>query len=202
MQVATTITSHEPKQIEGRNGSFTMHLFKTADGGRLQTTKGEKANELYGLAFTDGQPNNAPVTVTYEESQRGRYTNFDIVSSVAGHVPGAATSLPKSSSGGGGGRGGYTPKDQAVINRSAALSRAIETVAAGIVSIEELGGSAGLFKLADSYVKYIEGPKQAEAPAANAAPTAAAPAAAAPEAAPTAAAPAAAPTSSDDDIPF
>lgn len=197
MQVATTIAAHEPKQIDGRNGAFTLHIFKTADGGRLQTSKAEKANELYGLTFTNGQPNNAPVTVTYEETKRGQYTNFDIQSSVAGHVPGAATSLPKTG-GGGGGRGGYRGADQGVINRSAAVARAIEAHAAGLVKLED---RSQLFAFADIIVEYIEGPKKTEAPTAASAPTTAAPAEAAAPAAP-AAAPPAAPATPDDDIPF
>lgn len=216
MQVATTITSHEAKQINGRNGAFTLHLFKAADGTRFQTTKQEIANVVYGLAFANGQPNMQPITIDLEQVPRGDYLNNEITSALAGAVAGVATSVPGGRGGGGsrgGGGGGFGKKDQAVINRSAALSRAIETVAAGIITPAELGGSDGLFKLANRYVKYIETAPEAQGGAVSSdgggAPVGAAPTAA-PTAAPVAAeapaapvaAPPAAPATPDDDIPF
>ena len=89
-QVAVTIAQHEPKQLNGANGSYTLHKFKAADGTWFQTTKVPIANEVYGLAFQDGQPTNAPLTLTFEPTPRGEYVNNVIYAVVAGGQVSAA----------------------------------------------------------------------------------------------------------------
>lgn len=68
MQAQVTFVSHEPKLVDGRNGQFTVHKFKTSDGTVFDTSKTDVANAAYALL-------NQAVVVTYDETQNGQWTN-------------------------------------------------------------------------------------------------------------------------------
>lgn len=71
-----TFVSHEPKELNGKNGKFTLHKFKTPDGTSYDTSKSDIANAAYAFAFnTDGSPTNTLLAVTFDAIQNGEYVN-------------------------------------------------------------------------------------------------------------------------------
>lgn len=214
-QAQTVLVEHEPKSLKGRNGPYTLHIFKAQDGERFQTTKTAIANAAYGLL-------NQAVTIGYEQQQRGDWTNNVIEQIEAGNVALAAaptgaptgaaptgaapTSAPASSGG-----GGMSPDRELRVMRQNGLANALATVDAGLFEATSIGD---VIKLADKYVRYYQG--GAEAVLGQAAGSGQAQQAAAPQAvggdAAVAEAPASAPTATspaepvaaqaDDDIPF
>ena len=160
----TTLVEHEPKNLNGRNGSYTLHIFKAQDGTRFQTSKAPLANAAFGLL-------NQPITIGYSQQQRGDWTNNVIEQVEAGHVaiaaaptggaptggaPTAPTSSSSSSSGGGWKK--RDPEESAEIMRQNALARALETHVAGLFKAESIGE---VIKLADKYVRYYQGGAEA-----------------------------------------
>jgi len=160
--VITQLVSHEPKTVKGRNGDFTVHKFKDANGAEFQTTDQETANSAFALTGDSKGLSRIAYAVEERKTQRGTFKNNDI--KFIEPAPAGSTQEDTSSlkyGGGGGGRGGWGGKDPAVqrqINRSAALSRAIEAHAAGLASLQT---SEALFALADKFVVYIETDKTA-----------------------------------------
>lgn len=67
-QIQTTLVGYEPRQVEGRNGTFTIHKFKSNDGTVFDTKKLEVSNAAHALM-------NQPVILTYTETQNGQWTN-------------------------------------------------------------------------------------------------------------------------------
>lgn len=88
MQITTTLVSHNPKSIQGRNGLFTIHEFTDANGLEFSTTKTPIANQLYSLL-------NTPVGLEYEEKVNGNFTNRHIQKVLGGAaVPEAVAAAP------------------------------------------------------------------------------------------------------------
>ncbi len=70
MATATdTITSYSKKDVQGRNGKFTMTMFQTQSGREYATSKGEIASQAVLLM-------NQPVEIEHEVVQKGDYTNY------------------------------------------------------------------------------------------------------------------------------
>ena len=171
-QVVTLVDYSVPKIGNGQHGPWSLHVFKDAGGNKYQTFKDDVANVARGLM-------NTPVSVTYDvetrsyQDQQGqtRQAQNNVLTSVeaangqqtVGGFPAgqqAATAAPVASQG--------LPlapattlapaaqvvdQRQTIINRSAALARAIEAHAAGIAVVQD---PAQLAAVADLFVKYIE----------------------------------------------
>ena len=161
-QVVTFIEYNVPKTGNGQYGPWSLHQFKDAGGNKYQTFKDEIANVARGLM-------NTPVSVTYDVETRS-YTKQDgtagqaqnnvltsveaangqqaivqqsVVAPVSAPVSAPALAQP-------------TPAQddrQTIINRSAALARAIEAHAAGISAVSD---PSQLELIANLFVKYIE----------------------------------------------
>ena len=165
-QVVTLVSLEVPKSGNGEHGPWSLYVFKDTGNVKYQTFNDDLANVGRGLL-------NQPVALTFEQETNTRtingepktFTNNKITSIEAAHgaqpqlptpqpqvqqqaaqqqvqpqpiVPQVVT---------------HTDEKQTVINRSAALARAIETVAAGIATVTSV---QQLFAIADSYLPYIE----------------------------------------------
>ena len=169
MQIQTTFVSHEPKSINGRNGQYTLHIFRTADGTQFQTSKADIANKAYGIAFADGVATGKTLTVAYEQKQNGNYTNNVIQQVEEGAVtlaaaPGAPTGgaptggAPTGSSSGAAGGSQFMkkrdPDEAKQIMRQSAVTAAFTAIQSGLVEVGKLGE---VIVLAEKFVKYFEG---------------------------------------------
>jgi hypothetical protein len=161
-QVVTLVEYSVPKTGQSQHGPWSLHVFKDAGGNKYQTFKDDVANVARGLM-------NTPVSVTYDvetrnyQDQQGqaRQAQNNVLTSVeaangqqtvggfpagqqaATAAPVAAQTAPAQSS---------DPRGT-IINRSAALARAIEAHAAGIAVVQD---PSQLAAVADLFVKYIE----------------------------------------------
>jgi hypothetical protein len=210
MQVVVELKYHDPISVNGRNGQFTIHKFKAADGTRFQTTEQALADKAYGLL---GQV----ATIDFELEVRGEYTN-NVIKSIqpGGQLQQGAPSgggAPVSS--GGAPTGAQQQKSRADFQRSKEEMRWTEamsiaaTLYAATPKLQE-GGYANFIGLANKVESDIAAKSGAEAASSGSqAQGSSSPAGdgggeqGAPQGAPTAQA-AAEPvqTSTDDDIPF
>lgn len=220
MQATVTFVRHNPKQVNGQNGPFTVHEFFTQDGTKFDTSKTDVANAAYALAFANGAPTNAALLVTYEEKQNGQWTNRRITAvqgagdgamapgvmpSGSQQAPTAApSSAPATSSApttGGTGQNyrPTAPEDAARMSRSKGLELAIKAAEGGLISIS---GIDDFFGIAGSFAQYIFKGSRPSSPAATGADSSGAGGGGEAGAAPAAPAPTSAPAAADDDIPF
>lgn len=215
-QAQVTFVRHNPRQATARTGpnaggQFTVHEFFTADDLKFDTTKAEIANVAYALL-------NQPVTVTYEETQNGQYTNRKlqavqaagadgapmapgVLPNAAAAAPSAPTSAPAPQQSSGT-RMPDSPETAGRIARSVGLEQALKAVELGICQVSTVDE---LFNVAAGFAVYVFKGSRPSSPAATGADSSgaggggdagAAPAAPAPTSAPEAA------PAADDDIPF
>lgn len=141
-EVVTFTYSRVIKTGTNARGPWTLRGYKAADG----------------REFSDLGPALAPgvYDIEYETVQNGNFTNYRLKSATpveeASRVllpptVGEYTVSPKTVS---------QEERQTIINRSASLARAIESVDAGIISWHVDEDPHKLFQIADEYVKYIE----------------------------------------------
>lgn len=88
MQITTTFVSHNPKQVNGKNGQYTMHEFVDVNGLEFATSKTPIANQIYAAL-------NSPIGIEYDEKQNGQYTNRYITNVLGAGAP-AAGAAPTS----------------------------------------------------------------------------------------------------------
>ena len=136
--VATTINAVFTNKRTSAKGPFNSYDVKTSAGKKFQTTKdelGQKAEQLKGQ----------PVTIEYEETQRGEYTNYTIksIEPVAAET-GAVSNTHES------------PRQddrQERIERQSARRDAIAFASLGLVEIQ---GVQDLYALADEFARYAK----------------------------------------------
>jgi hypothetical protein len=225
MQAQVTFVRHNPKQVNGSNGTFTVHEFFTADNTKFETTKQDVANAAYALAFANEQPTNQLLVVNYDEKQNGQWTNRHLSSvQVAGAgalAPGvmpsgsaeAPTGAPTAQAAPAAGaaptdaqtgtRTADHPDTARRIARSVGLELALKAVEGGVVSVSS---QAELFDVAQSFGAYVfNGSRPTSSPAATRADSSSADGGGVAGVAPAAPAPtqeAAPQLPADDDIPF
>lgn len=157
--ITTVLVDHDSKSGNGKKGRWVLNLFEAENGDSFQTFDRAIASEALDLLDQE-------VEIEYEEEQNGDFTNFVIQSITAvGEGGSKRRTSRKSSSRTNGSRsssrsngrssGGSDTNKQTVINRSAALARAIESFA--VASLDPVEEQAALFELANEYVAYIEG---------------------------------------------
>lgn len=163
MQQVVTLVSYEVKTGQGQKGPWTLKTYKDAGGNKFQTFDAALQNVADGLI---GQA----ATVTFEVEPRQytdsqgtpRTANNNVLKSIeaAGQqqaftpnqVSGSST-LPLAPATVVAPAAQVIDQRQTLINRSAALARAIEAHAAGIAKVTD---PQQLAAIADLFVKYIE----------------------------------------------
>ncbi len=145
-----TITSYAKKDVQGRNGKFTMTMFQTQSGREYATSKGEIASQAVLLM-------NQPVEIEHEVVQKGDYTNYYLqgVKTVNGAAP-----VPQTDPG-----PSVAPQSdrEDAIARAVALKAAVDTLPslADIIKDDAYAGKvrdpAEVLALAEFYLTWLKG---------------------------------------------
>lgn len=137
----TTLQSHESKSGNGPRGPWTLNIFQTSSGLKVQTF--DKAIASAALDLLGER-----VEMTYTEEKRGEFTNYTLTSISPAPEGAAEDSAPA------GTKAAFDTAKQEVINRSAGLSRAIEAYATS--GLEPLSDLEGVQELALRFAAFIE----------------------------------------------
>jgi len=163
MQQVVTLTGVEVKTGQGQSGPWVLKAYRDAGGNKYQTFKPELQQIADGLL-------NQPVSITWETQDRldrnGQTRTNNVLTSIeaAQGAPAAQVAAPQVAAPQAAAAAPAGDSRGAVINRSAALARAIEAHAAGIAVVSS---PVQLFAIADLFVGYIEGGSSAAGSAAS-----------------------------------
>lgn len=168
-----TFTEVSKKTGSTNKGPWTMFLFSNGNGGKFQTFD-------YGLGTKAEARIGQPLKIEYHPEERNGFVNNvldaihpfeegsaepwkDVDGGKTPAVPASAAAVAAAAAAAQQTTTGYQAVQdrQTIINRSAALARAIECVQAGVIEWGPDNKPTELFQLANAFVQYIEQGSQA-----------------------------------------